>query len=160
MVNLRFAAWFAVLAVAVWALLALGPLREREEYVLEIAADGGGPVLRLPIRAGAPFELSYVHSSELVPVKGTFLAVGPARIQVESSSSTSFGPGLPFDPEAGTWEFDEGWMTLTDIGVELQELALLISPGTSQTITAGGKDYVLERTFPPGSRVRIRVKER
>lgn len=176
--NTRRPAFVAVLVAACcgWLLLSLILKRpppawrpaSEDEYILQVAAEGAPegpaspsgetPPIRIPVSRNSTFELRYIHSSELIPVRGVFRVAAPGKILAESSSSTSFGPGLPFETTAGKWEFKGGWMTVTDLGIELDHLPIMVSPKTRQTLVVAGREYVLESLFPPGTCVDIRIE--
>lgn len=176
--NTRRLAFVAVLVAACCGGLLFNLILKRQpstwwpahgdKYILQIAAEGApkGPHsrsgesrrIRIPVPRNSTFELRYIHSAELIPVRGVFRVVAPGKILAESSSSTSFGAGLPFETTAGSWEFKDGWMTVTDLGIELDHLPIMVSPKTRQTLVIAGREYVLESLFPIGTCVDIRIE--
>ena len=62
---------------------------------------------RAPVEPGSLFVLSYVHSSEHVPVRGTFVVEPDGALLVKETAFAGFGPGLP-QPKAGdAWRLEE-----------------------------------------------------
>ncbi|HEU5321070.1 MAG TPA: DUF1850 domain-containing protein, partial [Methylomirabilota bacterium] len=63
--------------------------------VLSVEAAGGRALHREPVSEGAAFVLSYVHSSEHVPVRGTVRVEADGSLTVVETAFAGFGPGLP-----------------------------------------------------------------
>jgi hypothetical protein len=65
-------------------------------------------VHRERVAPGATFILEYRHSSEGVPVRGTFRVEGDGSLTVVRTAFAGFGPGLPELARGDDWEIAHG----------------------------------------------------
>ncbi len=112
-----------------------------------------------PVIPGARFVLSYVHSSEHVPVRGTFLVEADRSLTVAATAFAGFGPGLPALRPGDVWETREGLFVQRDPGVQLPELRVRVVPLTSHRLeTPAGRHLDLSALMGAGGAVRIYVR--
>lgn len=113
---------------------------------------------RAPVELGSLLVLSYVHSSEHVPVRGTFVVEPDGTLRVKETAFAGFGPGLP-QPKAGdAWRFEDGMIVVSAAGERLHELRIRVAPFTRHHLrTPSGEDIDLSALMNDGGSVRIHV---
>lgn len=130
----------------------------------------GGPLLvvedvthprvlhRGAVTPGQYLVLSYVHSSEHVPVRGTFVIEADGTLRVKETAFAGFGPGLP-EPKVGdSWRFENGMIVVPAAGERLPELRLRVGPLTRHRLrTPSGEDLDLSALLAAGGSVRVYV---
>lgn len=133
----------------------------------------GGPVLivedvtrarvlyRGAVEPGGVLVLSYVHSSEHVPVRGTFVVEASGWLIAKETAFAGFGPGLP-EPKAGdAWRREDGMIVVPSAGERLQDLRIRVAPFTRHRLrTPSGEDVDLSALMGDGGAVLIRVGRR
>lgn len=129
---------------------------------LAVLIVGPGPesvLYRAPVSAGATFVLSYVHSSEHVPVRGTFRIDADARLAVVETAFGGFGPGLPELQPGDDWHVEGGMIVYRPRYATLPELIVRVAPATRHRFIApDGRIIDLSATLPAGTAVRIAVR--
>lgn len=125
-------------------------------------AEGRGTdrvLYRVPVTAGATFVLSYVHSSEHVPVRGTFRVDGHGRFTVVETAFAGFGPGLPQLGQGDDWRLEDGMIVHRPRESVVRELIVRVLPSTRHRFLGpDGRTIDLSATLPPGTAVRIAVR--
>ena len=113
---------------------------------------------RARVAPGSPLVLSYVHSSEHVPVRGTFVVEAEGALMVKETAFAGFGPGLP-EPRAGDpWRFENGMIVVPAAGQRLPELRMRVAPFTRHRLRiSSGPDLDLSALMNGGGSVRIHV---
>jgi hypothetical protein len=113
---------------------------------------------RHEVTAGSLLLLSYVHSSEHVPVRGTFVLGADGTLLVKETAFAGFGPGLP-EPKAGeAWRREGGMIVAAGGGQRLDELRIRVAPFTRHRLRApSGEDLDLSALMPDGGSVRVSV---
>lgn len=113
---------------------------------------------RSPVGPGSLVVLSYVHSSEHVPVRGTFVVEPDGALRVKETAFAGFGPGLP-EPNAGdAWRFEDGMIVVPAAGERLVELRVRVAPFTRHRLRIpSGEDIDLSALMNEGGSVRIHV---
>ena len=128
------------------------------ELVVEDVTHGR-VLLREPVRPGDTFVLSYVHSSEHVPVRGVFRIEADHSFTVIETAFGGFGPGLPALKPGDDWEVREGMIVAREPGVRLPDLTVRVLPITRHRLsTPGGRSLDLTATVVEGGAVEIRVR--
>ena len=114
---------------------------------------------RAPVTARSVFVLFYVHSSEHVPVRGTFTVEADGSLVARETAFAGFGPGLP-EPTAGeAWRIEDGMIVVPSDGPRLPELLVRVVPLTDHRLrTPSGEEIDLSALMEEGGRVRIRVE--
>lgn len=113
---------------------------------------------RAPVEPGSLLVLSYVHSSEHVPVRGTFVVEPDGALRVQETAFAGFGPGLP-QPKAGdAWRLEDGMIVVPAAGERLDELRIRVAPFTHHRLrTPSGEDIDLSAIMKDGGSVRIHI---
>ena len=113
---------------------------------------------RASVAPGSRFVLSYVHSSEHVPVRGTFVVEPDGALLVKETAFAGFGPGLP-QPKAGdAWRLEDGMIVVPAAGERFLELRVRVAPFTGHHLrTPSGEDIDLSAAMRDGGSVRIHV---
>jgi len=127
--------------------------------VLVVEDVGRARVLyRAPVVVGSVFGLSYVHSSEHVPVRGTFVVEADGTLTARETAFAGFGPGLP-EPKAGdSWRIEDGMIVVPSDGLRLPDLLVHVVPVTQHRLRLpSGEDLDLSTLMKEGGAVRIRV---
>jgi hypothetical protein len=113
---------------------------------------------RSPVTPGSLLVLSYVHSSEHLPVRGTFVVESDGTLLAKETAFAGFGPGLP-QPKAGdAWRLEGGMIVVPSAGERLAELRVRIAPFTHHRLrTPSGEELDLSRLMQEGGAVSIRL---
>ena len=149
-------AWSAsALALALAASATAGGAATRGSRLVVEDVTHARVLYRAAVVPGSRLELSYVHSSEHVAVRGTFVVTDGALVAHETAFA-GFGPGLP-EPRAGdAWRFEDG-MIVVPSGQRLPELRLRVAPFTRHRLrTPSGEELDLSALTGGGS-VSIRL---
>lgn len=153
--GLRAAAFGASLLVAAGmaAWTRFGP-----ELVVEDA--GRTRVLhRERVVPGATFMLEYVHSSERVPVRGTFRVEDDRTLTVMETAFGGFGPGLPELTRDDDWRIAGGMIVHRPRETTLPELRLRVSPVARQQLTTpSGRQLDLATMVGEGGLLLVQVR--
>ena len=118
----------------------------------------GRVLYRARVTPGSQLVLSYMHSSEHVPVRGTFVIEADGWLVVKETAFAGFGPGLP-EPRAGDpWRFENGMIVVPAAGQRLPELRVRVAPFTRHRLRiSSGPDLDLSALMNGGGSVRIHV---
>jgi hypothetical protein len=113
---------------------------------------------RGPVTPGDSLVLSYVHSSEHVPVRGTFVVEADGALRVEETAFAGFGPGLPEPAVGDAWRAENGMIVVSGAGARFPELRLRVGPLTRHRLrTPSGDDLDLSTLLGAGGSARISV---
>ena len=114
---------------------------------------------REPVAAGAQFTIEYVHSSERVPVTGTFRVEEDGCLAVVETAFAGFGPGLPELRPGDDWRIEGGMIVHRPPELKIDELRLRVAPVAAQRLrTPAGVVLHLAGLVSAGSAVRIAVR--
>jgi hypothetical protein len=114
---------------------------------------------REAVRAGDIFALSYVHSSEHVPVRGMFRIEEDGGLTVVETAFAGFGPGLPSLAPGDAWTLRDGMIVATTSGVRLGELTVRVLPITRHQLETPARQRLdLSAAVVEGGAVAIRVR--
>jgi hypothetical protein len=121
-------------------------------------AAGHRVLHRERVSTGQAFVLSYVHSSEGVPVRGIFRIEADGTLTLTETQFAGFGPGLPALGPRDAWAL-EGGMIVARGHARLPEMRMRVAPITRHRLYApSGRDLDLSALMGPGGAVRIRVQ--
>jgi hypothetical protein len=154
--------WFvSVLGVAIVAIATpgiVGCFATRGPWLVVEDVTHERVLYRSRVTPGSNLVLSYVHSSERVPVRGTFVVEADGALAVRETAFAGFGPGLP-EPRAGdAWRFENGMIVVPAAGERLPELRVRVAPFTEHHLRApSGEDVDLSELTNGGGSVRIHV---
>jgi hypothetical protein len=102
--------------------------------------------------------LSYVHSSEHVPVRGTFVVAADGALRAEETAFAGFGPGLPAPRAGEAWRMVDGLIVVPAAGERFVELRVRVAPFTRHRLrTPAGDELDLSALMEDGGSVRIHV---
>jgi hypothetical protein len=150
-----------LLVVAVLAVGAGGAAAGRPASALVLVVEdaaGRGIVHQEPVSAGQVFSLSFVHSSERVPVRGTFRIEADGSLTAIETRFAGFGPGLPAPRAGDPWRMEDG-MIVVPTETHLPELRLRVVPiAAHRLMTPSGRALDLSGALGPGGLVRILVR--
>ena len=111
------------------------------------------------VSPGAHFLLDYVHSSERVPVRGTFRVDGEGTLTVVETAFAGFGPGLPELRAGDDWRIEGGMIVHRPRGAGLSELRVRVMPVARQRLTTpSGRALDLAALTAPGAPVVVSVR--
>ena len=144
--------------VAIVASATVGCLGARGPWLLVEDVTHERVLYRARVTPGGRLVLSYVHSSEHVPVRGTFVVEADGALVVKETAFAGFGPGLP-EPRAGdAWRFENGMIVVPAAGERLPELRVRVAPFTEHRLrTPSGEDVDLSALTDGGGSVRIHL---
>ena len=116
---------------------------------------------RSPATPGSLVVISYVHSSEHVPVRGTFVVEADGTLRAKETAFAGFGPGLP-EPKGGdAWRSVDGLIVVPAAGERFGELRVRVAPFTRHRLrTPTGEELDLSALMGDGGAVRIHVGAR
>jgi hypothetical protein len=118
----------------------------------------GRTVHREAVAPGAHFTLAYVHSSEHVPVRGTFRVETDGTLALTETAFAGFGPGLPSLGPGDAWRVEDGMFVLRPRGESLPELTVRVDALTRHHLIApSGRALDLSALMRSGGAVRIRI---
>jgi hypothetical protein len=110
------------------------------------------------VSAGQAFVLSYVHSSEGVPVRGLFRIEADGTLTLTETQFAGFGPGLPALGPGDTWALEDG-MIVARGHDRMAEMRMRVAPITRHHLyTPAGRDLDLSALLGGSGAVRIRVR--
>ena len=154
--------WFAnLLGVAIVSIVTsgtAGDLVARGALLVVEDVMRSRVLYRARAEPGRRLVLSYVHSSEHVPVRGTFVIETDGALSVKETAFAGFGPGLP-EPRAGdAWRVENGMIVVLAGGERLPELRVRVAPFTRHHLhLPSGDDVDLSALMNGGGSVSIRV---
>jgi len=120
-----------------------------------VREPGGSCLLNRPVRAGDRFYLEYTHSSDLTPVRDTFVIDEGGGIRIVSEEYDWYGAGLEFQSHGGrTVRFGEK-KTVVTLDRPMDPFYLRVGRTANHVLTVGGKAYPLKTIAEGGDRVRI-----
>jgi len=113
---------------------------------------------RAHVASGDRLVLSYVHSSEHVPVRGTFVAAADGALIVKETAFAGFGPGLPEPRPGDAWRIEDGMIVVPAAGERFSELRVRVAPFTRHRLcTPSGEVVDLSALTDGGASVSIHV---
>ncbi len=131
----------------------------------------GGPVLvvedigarrvlhRERVSGGEAFVLSYVHSSENIPVRGIFRIETDGTLALRETQFAGFGPGLPALKPGDAWAIRDGMIVAAGPATPLPEIRVRVAPITRhRLLTPAGREVDLSTLTGAGGAVRISVR--
>ena len=154
--------WFAsLLGIAIVAILtsgSAGRLAARGPWLVVEDVTHARVLHRAHVAPGDRLVVSYVHSSEHVPVRGTFAVEADGTLMAQETAFAGFGPGLP-EPRAGeAWRLENGMIVVPAAGERLPELRVRVAPFTRHRLhTPSGADVDLSALTGGGASVSIHV---
>ena len=99
--------------------------------LLVVEDDARGQIVhRETVAPGATFVLAYTHSSEHVPVRGTFRVEPEGALTVVETAFAGFGPGLPELRPGDAWWIADGMIVHRPPPQPLSGLRLRVAPRT------------------------------
>ena len=114
------------------------------------------------VSPGDVFTLDYVHSSERVPVRGTFRIGADGGLTVTETAFGGFGPGLPELSPRDDWRFEGGRIVhrpRADPATALAEFRLRVSRIARQRLTTpAGQVLELAALVADGAPILVRVR--
>lgn len=108
---------------------------------------------------GAVFTLDYIHSSERVPVQGTFRIERDGVLTVVETAFAGFGPGLPQLGPGDDWRLENGMIVHRPQGEPLAGLRVRVTPVACQRLTTpSGRVLDLAALTTPGTPILVSVR--
>lgn len=119
----------------------------RTPYLYGQTADGF--VIREKVEAGTPVTLSYRHSVQKTMVY-EYLVVNQTEdgLILKSTKYQSFGVGLPFSKEDGSFRQEGDWFIMENMNRAYPSLSIRNGVINEEHITVGEKDYDLKALMP------------
>jgi hypothetical protein len=138
---------------------AAGCVATRRPLLLVEDVTGQRVLHRAAVAPGSILVLSYVHSSEHVPVRGTFVVEPDGALRVTETAFAGFGPGLPHPTAGDAWRLEDGMIVVPSAGERLSELRVRVAPFTRHRLrTPSGDDLDLSHLMPEGGTILIRLE--
>ena len=151
----------AIAALAI-SVLAAGGARVGAVAALELIVEDPDRLRvlhRERVGPGTTFALEYRHSSEGVPVRGTFRVEGDGALAVVETSFGGFGPGLPELTPADDWRIDAGMIVHRPRHRRLVDLRLRATAVSRPRLTMpSGQQLDLPALAGEGAPVLIRAR--
>lgn len=136
----------AALFIAAGAALSYALLFNSFPRELQLVArypNSDNVLCRIPVEPGDSFTLAYRHSVSNSMVHGEFELTGKGLILPETTTYTSFGPGLPWPGDKENIEIDKGLFTVTHDEPPREKLQLWTSNLTGEKLIFSGREYNL-----------------
>jgi hypothetical protein len=154
--------WFVnacgVAIVALVASAASGCLAARGPWLVVEDVTHERVLYRAHVASGDRLVLSYLHSSEHVSVRGTFVAAADGALIVKETAFAGFGPGLPEPRPGDAWRIEDGMIVVPAAGERLSELRVRVAPFTRHRLrTPSGEVVDLSALTDGGASVSIHV---
>ena len=150
---------FILLLVAAFA--PPGPQARAEKpegfSLLVVKVRDGSCLARFPAGAGDRFFLSYTHSSDLTPIRDTFLIDEKGNILIESEEYLWYGSGLEFQQRPGAQIRFMEKNTRVILNRPMDPFYLRIGRTAGHVLSVNGVTCPLAGLAEGGERVRIRV---
>jgi len=123
-----------------------------------IVESDGQTGLFLPTSPGDTLSLHFIHSVHKTPVWENFVVGGAGRITLVSTEYESYGVGMPFLPEEGTFEQKDNKIRLTNLKREFAQIPARVGTEARLSLFHAGTDYPLYQYFDYQALVIIRVQ--
>ena len=138
-----------------------GPASARDGSPLTLVIEetsSARAIHREPVAADAVLALAYIHSSELVPVRGVLRVAVTGALYVVQTAFGGFGPGLPALGHGDEWTRSGSFIVHRPPPVPMSELRLRIKVVNDYRLrTPAGVELVLSALVEDGTAVTIRV---
>ncbi len=115
---------------------------------------------RAAVSPGDVFSLTYVHSVSRSVVSGSFRVTADALIEPVDTVFRSFGPGLPWTPDADYRRLDDGAMLVRHHEPARSEIRVWVSPLTRDRLTLKGSEIDLSAESERATLIEIRIEQR
>jgi hypothetical protein len=128
--------------------------------LLVVEDDARGRVLHCEaVTPGATFVLAYTHSSERVPVRGTFRVEPDGALRVVETAFAGFGPGLPELGPGDAWWVADGMIVHRPARHRLPDLRVRVVPLTRHhLVTPSGAALDLSHLMGAGGSLHVYVE--
>ena len=125
--------------------------------LLVLDAKANRTLLRVTVRPGDRFTLSYLHSVAKSRVTGTFEVTRDYEISVKETTFGSFGPGLPDVRPGDDYEVKGGLIRLK-VNQTIPGFFFAVYPYTEHRLEIGGRALDLSKEVEAGGRVSITLR--
>ncbi|MBP2641465.1 MAG: hypothetical protein H6Q66_2416 [Firmicutes bacterium] len=123
-----------------------------------IVESDGQASLFLPTFQGDTFSLHFIHSVHKTPVWENFVVENEGQITLVSTEFESYGVGMPFLPEEGTFERKDNKILLTNLRREFARIPARVGSEARLSLLHNGEDYLLYQYFDYQALVIIHVQ--
>mgnify|MGYP003938600125 FL=1 len=123
---------------------------------LLVESEQGVLVARF-VKYGERFSLHYTHSVQRTPVTEIFVIDDSGSLRLISTIYRSFGVGLPFLADEGSFRIVDDQFILEDINRIFPTVQLRAGPEARLVLEYAGETIPLYQMLTPGSFVQIRV---
>lgn len=110
-----------------------------------------------PVQDEQEIILSYIHSSDLTPVKQVFLISKNESLDLREEKYRWYGAGLEFGSDHDI-RYDEGWVIVSGYDRSFKSLPIRVATTVEQTLMAGAETILLSDLAPAGSTVLLKVE--
>ncbi|TVR31774.1 MAG: DUF1850 domain-containing protein [Spirochaetaceae bacterium] len=131
---------------ASWTLVVSAPHQDAVRY-------------RAAVSPGDVFSLTYVHSVSRSEVSGSFRVTADALIEPVDTVFRSFGPGLPWTPDADYRRLDDGSMLVRHHEPARSEIRVWVSPLTRDRLTVNGTEIDLSAESERATLIEIMIQK-
>jgi hypothetical protein len=101
--------------------------------------------------------LSYIHSSDLTPVKQIFLVNKNESLDLHAEKYRWYGAGLEFG-SGYNLSYEEGWVIITGYDRSFTTLPIRVAATVNQTLSVGSENIILSDLAPSGSTMLLKVE--
>lgn len=127
-----------------------------EKHLKVVAVEENKIVKSIPVRAGIPLTIKFIHSVQKTPVEEDLEFDGQAWI-VHRTRYKSQGVGLPFMESDGDFRREGEWLVMDGMERRIENLSLRTGVGTQLTLMLDGDEIKLFEQFEPGTRIDLIV---
>ncbi len=101
--------------------------------------------------------LSYIHSSDLTPVKQIFMVNKNELLDLHAEKYRWYGAGLEFG-SGYNLSYEEGWVIITGYDRSFTTLPIRVAATVNQTLAVGSENIILSDLAPSGSTMLLKVE--
>lgn len=124
-----------------------------------IVESDGQAGLVLPTFRDDMFSLHFIHSVHKTPVWENFVVENEGRLVLVSTEFESYGVGMPFLPEEGTFERKDNKIRLVNLRREFAQIPARVGSEARLSLLHQGVDYPLYQCFAYQALIIIRVEK-
>lgn len=154
MIRTRFYPVIAALIISGCIFWAVGTIFQ--PYVL--IETNQGIYQTIPVKSGEKLSLSFIHSVQRTPVIENFIIIDDSYMFIlDSTEYQSFGVGLPFLAEDGTFQAEKDKFVMKGMNRPQQCISLRTGPEAKLSLNYAGQTIPLYSVFPAGTLVTVRL---
>jgi hypothetical protein len=151
-----------ILLLGVFLIITIGVERHPASsslYLNIYLFDGNAEILLYsqPVYEEQKIILSYIHSSDLTPIKQIFMVNKNESLDLHAEKYRWYGAGLEFG-SGYNLSYEEGWVIITGYDRSFTTLPIRVAATVNQTLSVGSENIILSDLAPSGSTMLLKVE--